>query len=66
MREKYGIRTHILLVVAMAAIIALVTGLSLLLIRHLLRDQIATDLSQDLNRSALAFQHLQAERLGYA
>ena len=37
-REKQGIRTHVLLVVAMAVIIAVVTGLSLLLIRHHLRN----------------------------
>ena len=45
MREKLGVRTHILLVVAMAVIIAVVTGLSLLLIRHHLRDQVTADLS---------------------
>jgi signal transduction histidine kinase len=63
MREKSGVRTHILLVVAMAVIIAVVTGLSLLLIRHHLRNQVTSDLSADLDRSAVAFQDLQAERL---
>jgi signal transduction histidine kinase len=61
--EKQGVRTHILLVVAMAVIIAVVTGLSLLLIRHHLRDQVTDDLSQDLEHSVIAFQNLQAERL---
>ena len=63
MRGKPGVRTHILLVVAMAVIIAVVTGLSLLLIRHHLRNQVTSDLSTDLDRSAVAFQDLQAERL---
>ena len=63
MREKQGVRTHILLVVAMAVIIAVVTGLSLLLIRHHLRDQVTDDLSKDLDHSVVAFQNLQAERL---
>jgi signal transduction histidine kinase len=62
-RKKQGVRTHILLVVAMAAIIAVVTGLSLLLIRHHLRDQVSDDLSKDLIQSVAAFQNLQAERL---
>src|SRR5580693_8137025 len=62
-RQKQGVRTHILLVVAMAVIIAVVTGLSLLLIRHHLRDQVSDDLSKDLIQSVAAFQNLQAERL---
>ncbi|MEI9970363.1 MAG: ATP-binding protein [Terracidiphilus sp.] len=63
MREKLGVRTHILLVVAMAVIIAVVTGLSLLLIRHHLRDQVTADLSVDLDHSVTSFKNLQAERL---
>jgi len=63
-REKQGLRTHILLVVAMAIIIAVVTGLSLLLIRDHLHQQVTNDLSQDLDHSVVAFQNLQAERLG--
>jgi signal transduction histidine kinase len=62
-REKLGVRTHILLVVAMAVIIAVVTGLSLLLIRHHLRNQVTGDLSRDLGHSVVAFKNLQAERL---
>jgi signal transduction histidine kinase len=62
--EKQGIRTHVLLVVAMAVIIAVVTGLSLLLIRHHLRNQVTDEFSQDLDHSVVAFQNLQAERLG--
>jgi len=64
MHEKEGVRTHVLLVVAMAAIIAVVTGLSLLLIRHQLLNQVTSDLSRDLDHSVVAFQTLQAERLG--
>jgi signal transduction histidine kinase len=63
-RDKEGVRTHVLLVVAMATIIAVVTGLSLLLIRHQLLDQVTDDLTLDLDHSVVAFQTLQAERLG--
>ena len=59
-----GIRTHVLLVIAMALVIAIVTSLCVLLIRHRLRAQVTDDLSQDLDRSVVAFQNLQAERLG--
>jgi signal transduction histidine kinase len=48
----------------MALVIALVTGTSLLLIRHQLREQVTDDLSQDLDHSVVAFQNLQAEKLG--
>ncbi len=47
----------------MAVIIAVVTGLSLLLIRHQLRNQVTDDLSNDLDHSVAAFQNMQAERL---
>src|SRR5208282_4715383 len=63
LRAKQGVRTHILLVVAMAAIIAVVTGLSLLLIRRHIRNQVTGDLTNDLDHSAVAFRNLQAERL---
>jgi len=62
-KEKQGIRTYVLLVVTMALVIALVTGTSLLLIRHHLRKQVTDDLSQDLDHSVVTFQNLQAERL---
>jgi signal transduction histidine kinase len=62
-REKQGVRTHVLLVVAMAVIIAVVTGLSLLLIRQQLGNQVTDDLSSDLDHSVAAFQNMQAERL---
>ncbi len=62
-REKQGIRTHILLVAAMAVIIAVVSGLSLMLIRNHLRNQVTDDLSHDLDHSVVAFHNLQAERL---
>ncbi len=64
MRENPGIRTHVLLVVAMALVIGTVTSLCLLLIRHRLRAQVTDHLSQDLDRSVSVFQNLQAERLG--
>lgn len=62
-RENQGIRTHLLLVIAMALVIAVVTGLSLLVIRHQLSNQVTDDLSHDLDRSVTTFQNLQAERL---
>jgi signal transduction histidine kinase len=62
-RGKQGIRTHVLLVVAMAVVIAIVTCGSLLLIRHRLRAQVTDDLSQDLDHSVITFQDLQAERV---
>lgn len=63
-REKQGFRTYVLLVVTMALVIAFVTGASLWLIRHQLREQVTEEFSQDLNHSVVAFQNLQAERLG--
>lgn len=62
-RDKQGIRTHVLLVISMALVIAIVTGLSLLLIRHDLRRQVTDDLSLDLDHSVITFQNLQDERL---
>lgn len=61
--EKQGVRTHVLLVVAMALVIAIVTGVSLLLIRHRLRDEVTDNLTQDLSHSVITFQNLQAERV---
>jgi signal transduction histidine kinase len=62
-RERPAARTHVLLVVAMAMVIAVVTGLSLLLIRHRLGLQVTGSLSADLNHSVVAFQSMQAEQL---
>ena len=61
--EKTGVRTQMLLVIAMALVIVMVTGLSLLLIRQRLRRDVAVQLSQDLNHSVITFQNLQEERL---
>ncbi|WP_182276845.1 ATP-binding protein [Granulicella sp. 5B5] len=63
LRYEPGIRTHILLVVAMAAVIAIITSLSLLLIRQGLQAQITENLTQDLSHSVRSFQDLQNERL---
>ncbi len=62
-RNMQGVRTHVLLVVTMALVIAIVTGLSLLLVRYHLREQVTDDFSRDLERSVMAFQSLQDERL---
>jgi signal transduction histidine kinase len=61
--RKRGIRIHVLLVAAMALVIAIVTCVCLLLIRHRLHAQVTDDLSQDLNHSVITFQNLQAERV---
>jgi len=63
LRYEPGTRTHVLLVVAMAAVIAIITSLSLLLIRQGLQTQITENLSQDLRHSVISFQDLQNERL---
>lgn len=62
-RDRQGVRTHVLLVVAMAVVIAIITSLSLLLIRHGLQTQITSNLSQDLDHSVVTFQSLQSEKL---
>ena len=48
MRDNQGTRTHIFLVFAMAPAIAIAPGLSLLVIRHQLTNQVTDNLSQDL------------------
>jgi signal transduction histidine kinase len=58
-----GIRTYLLLVFAMALVTILVTGLSLLLIRHELREEVSENLSQDLTHSVTAFEDMQGERI---
>jgi signal transduction histidine kinase len=63
MHNERGIRTHVLLVAAMALIIASVTSASLLLVRHRLQTQVSDDLSKDLTNSVITFQFLQTERL---
>jgi signal transduction histidine kinase len=62
--EKQGIRTYVLLIISMALVIAFVTAVSLLLIRHHLRQQVNGNVSQQLDQSVVSFQNLQAERLG--
>lgn len=61
--RKDGLRTHVLLVVAMALVTIIVTTLFLVLLRQRLSAQVTNDLSQDLSRSVITFQNLQAERL---
>ncbi len=64
MRERPAARTHVLLVLAMAMVIAVAAVLSLFLIRHRLGQQVTSALSADLNHSVAAFQNMQAEQLG--
>lgn len=61
--RKQGVRTHILLVLAMALVTVIVTSVFLVLLRHRLRAQVTADLSEDLNHSVLTFENLQDERL---
>ena len=61
--ENSGIRTHVLLVFAMALVIVSVTTLSLLLVRQRLQIQLRDDLSEDLKHSVITFEDLQAVRL---
>src|ERR1700684_755629 len=62
MQSERGIRTHILLVAAMALIIASSTSIGLLLAHHRLRARVANDLCVDLGNSVRTFQNLQTER----
>jgi signal transduction histidine kinase len=61
--ENSGVRTHVLLVFAMALVIVSVTAVSLLLVRQRLSTQLREDLSQDLRHSVITFEDLQAVRL---
>jgi signal transduction histidine kinase len=63
MHSERGIRTHVLLVAAMALIIAGSTSIGLLLAHHRLRARATNDLSVDLRSSVMTFQDLQTERL---
>jgi signal transduction histidine kinase len=63
MHSERGIRTHVLLVAAMALIIASSTSICLLLVQHRLRARVTNDLSRDLTLSVTTFQDLQTERL---
>ena len=63
MHSERGIRTHVLLVAAMALIIAISTSIGLLLAHHRLRARVTNDLSVDLRNSVMTFQDLQTERL---
>lgn len=59
---KEGIRTQVLLVLAMALGTAIVTVIFLILIQQRLRAQVTQDFSMDLQHSVVTFQNLQAER----
>lgn len=61
-RRRAGIRTHVLLMIAVALVITVATSVSLLLVRHRLQKQITDDLASDLNHSVITFQELQAVR----
>ncbi len=61
--RREGVRTHVLLVVAMALVTLTVTAFFLVLLRHRLSAQVTSDLTQDLSRSVITFQNLQTERL---
>jgi signal transduction histidine kinase len=56
-------RTHMLLVIATAAVTAIVTILFIVLLQHRLETQVTGDLSESLQQSVVAFANLKAERL---
>lgn len=58
-----GIRTHVLLVLAMALVTVFVIGLCLLVIRLRLRAEVTNNLAQDLTHSVAAFEDREAERM---
>ncbi len=62
-QRKQGIRTHVLLVLVMALVTMIVTGVSLFLVRNQLRREVTDHLSEDLNRSVTGFEDMEAERL---
>src|SRR5579872_4305704 len=61
--ENRGIRTRVLLISAMAAIIATSTFVSLLTVRHRLERVLTSTVLADLTRSITTFGNLQAERM---
>src|SRR5581483_6221937 len=61
--ENRGIRTRVLLISAMAAIIATSTFVSLLTVRHRLERVLTANVSADLARSITTFGNLQAQRM---
>lgn len=63
LRLKQGIRTHILLVIVMALVTTVVTGLCGFLVRHQLRREITENFTEDLSHSVTNFEDMQAERL---
>jgi len=63
-RRKYGVRTYALLILGMALVTLIVTSLCVLVIRYRWRAQVIDDSSQELEHSVIAFQGLQAERMG--
>jgi signal transduction histidine kinase len=62
MIDRRGIRTRVLLIAAMAAIIVCTTLVSLLTIRHRLQQVVIANLSADLLRSIGTFEDLQVRR----
>ena len=62
-QRPLGIRTHVLLVFAMALVTVFVTGLCLLVIRLRLQAEVTDNLAHDLTHSVAAFEDRQAERM---
>lgn len=58
----WSVRTRSLLLSVLIAVIATVTGGSLLIVRNRVRQQAAQELSSDLSQSLVTFQKLQRER----
>jgi len=62
MPHMRSVRTRVLLILVLIAVIATVTGVSLLIVRNQVRSNVARELSSDLAHSLITFQNLQRQR----
>jgi len=62
MAQFRGVRTRVLLIAALIAVISTVTGGSLLIVRNRVRQHVTQDLSADLAHSLATFQNMQQQR----
>jgi signal transduction histidine kinase len=62
MPHSRSVRTRVLLISVLIAVIATVTGGSLLIVRNRVRTDVARELASDLARSLVTFQNLQRQR----
>jgi signal transduction histidine kinase len=62
MPQWRSVRTRVLLILVLIAVITTVTGGSLLIVRNRVRSDVAQELSSDLAHSLITFQNLQRQR----